>query len=189
MNSTVLRTLEDARFDSYNRLRNEVSDKSLELILEIFAFGDISDYYRHKQCLIELNDQQLMRIRQLTLLSLCRNRTEVSFEDISKRLMIPRDHVINYLVILGDSAVIRFRIDELEKKIDIEEICQSRDVYCSQDKPLEIVSIPSEQTVVRLIEELKRFRDERVKKVKKDISKEIKKTIKSGTGIKRPLES
>ncbi|VEU21744.1 DEKNAAC102657 [Brettanomyces naardenensis] len=185
----VIQALGDPAFKSYNLLRNRTNDEEMEKILEVYAFGNIGDYYAHQHDLIDLSADQLNRLRQLTLISLCNGKDKVTFGVISKELRVPEDEVIKTLVRLSESSVISFRIDQLEGCILVDDIRQSRDLLCSQDKPLRMLDDTNISDMTRLINYLKFFRDVKLAKTQNAFEgKEAETSLGSGYGVKRPLE-
>lgn len=167
--------LSDPTYIGYNYVRNKTPDVQFAKILEVFAFGTLDDYYNHQDELVPLTDQQVLKLRQLTLISLCQGRTAVPFDEIRSQLHV--DDVIGSLVQLGDSDLVKFRIDEVLQEIEVDSVA-SRDVFVRGDKPLAVLD--SAPTLKEVISKLREFRDGRIDGVRKELVQPTR---------KRPLES
>ncbi|KAF6009425.1 hypothetical protein HII13_003503 [Brettanomyces bruxellensis] len=185
----VSAALADQHFTTYNWLRNKYySYTDLSSILEIYAFGTISDYF-------PLNKAQLSRLRQLTLVGLAEDSVEISFDKIRAELCLESQTWLADLIDLNNPVVIKFKIDELEQVIRVEDIFQTRDVFSSQDMPLRILSFDQVSfNVSKMINALKFIRDVKLAKVtdalksKKDLSAEAVSATRRSSQLKRRLE-
>ncbi|VUG19842.1 DEBR0S6_01134g1_1 [Brettanomyces bruxellensis] len=192
----VSAALADQHFTTYNWLRNKYySYTDLSSILEIYAFGTISDYFHNKSLLPALNKAQLSRLRQLTLVGLAEDSVEISFDKIRAELCLESQTWLADLIDLNNPVVIKFKIDELEQVIRVEDIFQTRDVFSSQDMPLRILSFDQVSfNVSKMINALKFIRDVKLAKVtdalksKKDLSAEAVSATRRSSQLKRRLE-
>ncbi|QOU20363.1 hypothetical protein BRETT_005019 [Brettanomyces bruxellensis] len=184
--------LADQHFTTYNWLRNKYySYTDLSSILEIYAFGTIDN----KSLLPALNKAQLSRLRQLTLVGLAEDSVEISFDKIRAELCLESQTWLADLIDLNNPVVIKFKIDELEQVIRVEDIFQTRDVFSSQDMPLRILSFDQVSfNVSKMINALKFIRDVKLAKVtdalksKKDLSAEAVSATRRSSQLKRRLE-
>ena len=212
----VSAALADQHFTTYNWLRNKYySYTDLSSILEIYAFGTIGDYFRkfpahislitrritnkalpdNKNLLPALNKAQLSRLRQLTLVGLAEDSVEISFDKIRAELCLESQSWLADLIDLNSPVVIKFKIDELEQIIRVEDIFQTRDVFSSQDMPLRILSFDQVSfNVSKMINALKFIRDVKLAKVtdalksKKDSPAEAMSATRRSAQLKRRLE-
>lgn len=149
----------------------------------------------NKSLLPALNKAQLSRLRQLTLVGLAEDSVEISFDKIRAELCLESQTWLADLIDLNNPVVIKFKIDELEQVIRVEDIFQTRDVFSSQDMPLRILSFDQVGfNVSRMINALKFIRDVKLAKVtdalksKKDLSAEAVSATRRSSQLKRRLE-
>ena len=149
----------------------------------------------NKSLLPALNKAQLSRLRQLTLVGLAEDSVVISFDKIRAELCLESQTWLADLIDLNNPVVIKFKIDELEQVIRVEDIFQTRDVISSQDMPLRILSFDQVSlNVSKMINALKFIRDVKLAKVtdalksKKDLSAEAVSATRRSSQLKRRLE-
>ncbi|KAH3670406.1 hypothetical protein OGAPHI_000921 [Ogataea philodendri] len=129
--------------NTYSLQFNEYGDvwrQNPTAVSELFAFGTVSDYMNNKALLGELTDHQLLKLRQLTLMSLARQKT-LSFDTVAEQLAC--SDVVRTLALLARTPLLELEIDELAGQVTVKK-ASPRDIWVHGDpkttftKPLKI---------------------------------------------------
>ncbi|ODV85844.1 hypothetical protein CANARDRAFT_27926 [[Candida] arabinofermentans NRRL YB-2248] len=178
----ILHAFEDLNCNNYNYIRNSLqfNDQTSQL-LELFAFGNLEDYYENETLFkdVTFNDLYLLKLRQLTLMSLAAESRIISFELIKSKLYLDSTNLIPELLKLttGTQKLIRFKIDELNETIYIKHV-KSRNIFISNiDKPLTFLNSGKVKTIDEMISFLVNFKDNKLKTLSSKIDKFEKQTM------------
>ncbi|KAG7845139.1 hypothetical protein KL941_002984 [Ogataea angusta] len=111
----------------------EVWRKSPTPVNELFAFGTIADYKANEQLIGPLDEDQLLKLRQLTLMSVAK-RGLLTFGQVAKLLDLKSDDVVRTLAVLARSPLLQLEIDELGQTVRFI-TASSRDIWVQGDPP------------------------------------------------------
>lgn len=82
----------------------QLNDKDSEYIsyyktLELFAYGKYSDYINNKDVFLELNDNQIFKLKQLSIVSLAEKDRDITYELLQNELDINDIRILEDLII------------------------------------------------------------------------------------------
>eukprot|EP00825_Cyclidium_porcatum_P027552 TRINITY_DN2966_c0_g1_i7.p1 TRINITY_DN2966_c0_g1~~TRINITY_DN2966_c0_g1_i7.p1 ORF type:complete len:166 (+),score=19.78 TRINITY_DN2966_c0_g1_i7:138-635(+) len=111
-------------------INNPSSKQSYEL-LQLFAYHNYKYWLAHKQQYPQLNQQQIKKLKLLSLIDLCSKDKAVSYNAIKQELDIENDKDVESIVIESIySGIITAKISQEERVIRISH-CISRDISLS----------------------------------------------------------
>ncbi|KAG7891980.1 hypothetical protein OGATHE_005964 [Ogataea polymorpha] len=114
-------------FNDYGKIWRE----SPTAVNELFAFGTIADYKANKQLIGPLDENQLLKLRQLTLMSVVKQGL-MTFDQVSMLLDLDYNDIIKTLTVLARSPLLELEIDELGQTVKFIR-ASSRDIWVQGD--------------------------------------------------------
>ncbi|KAG7904453.1 hypothetical protein KL907_003329 [Ogataea polymorpha] len=114
-------------FNEYGKIWRE----SPTAVNELFAFGTIADYKANKQLIGPLDENQLLKLRQLTLMSVVKQGL-LTFDQVSMLLDLDYNDIIKTLTALARSPLLELEIDELGQTVKFIR-ASSRDIWVQGD--------------------------------------------------------
>ncbi|KAG7878918.1 hypothetical protein KL905_003687 [Ogataea polymorpha] len=114
-------------FNDYGKIWRE----SPTAVNELFAFGTIADYKANKQLIGPLDENQLLKLRQLTLMSVVKQGL-LTFDQVSMLLDLDYNDIIKTLTVLARSPLLELEIDELGQTVKFIR-ASSRDIWVQGD--------------------------------------------------------
>ncbi|KAG7887783.1 hypothetical protein KL936_003801 [Ogataea polymorpha] len=114
-------------FNEYGKIWRE----SPTAVNELFAFGTIADYKANKQLIGPLDENQLLKLRQLTLMSVVKQGL-LTFDQVSMLLDLDYNDIIKTLTVLARSPLLELEIDELGQTVKFIR-ASSRDIWVQGD--------------------------------------------------------
>ncbi|KAG7707172.1 hypothetical protein KL930_003434 [Ogataea haglerorum] len=118
----------------YSILFNEYGEiwrESPTPVNELFAFGTIADYEANRQLIGPLDDDQLLKLRQLTLMSAAKQGL-LTFGQVAELLDLNSSNLVETLAVLARSPLLELEIDELGQTVRFIK-ASSRDIWVSGD--------------------------------------------------------
>ncbi|KAG7881161.1 hypothetical protein KL938_003291 [Ogataea parapolymorpha] len=114
-------------FNEYGKIWRE----SPTPVNELFAFGTIADYKANKQLIGPLDENQLLKLRQLTLMSVVKQGL-LTFDQVSMLLDLNYNDLVKTLTVLARSPLLELEIDELAQTVKFIR-ASSRDIWVQGD--------------------------------------------------------
>ncbi|ESX03049.1 hypothetical protein KL918_002177 [Ogataea parapolymorpha] len=114
-------------FNEYGKIWRE----SPTPVNELFAFGTIADYKANKQLIGPLDENQLLKLRQLTLMSVVKQGL-LTFDQVSMLLDLNYNDLVKTLAVLARSPLLELEIDELAQTVKFIR-ASSRDIWVQGD--------------------------------------------------------
>jgi COP9 signalosome complex subunit 7 len=98
-------------------------------LLQVFSYGTYARYQQHASSLPSLNSAQLLKLRQLSLLTLARDRKNLSYSNLQNTLGIPDSRALEDLVISAIYAnLIDASLDPYRQAVQVHSIAPLRDL-------------------------------------------------------------
>lgn len=98
-------------------------------LLEIFSYGTYETYAAQQQTLPSLTDAQALKLRQLSLLSLARDRNNLSYGALSQKLGLDSHRLVEELVIAAIYAgLVEATLDPNRQAVQVTRIAPLRDL-------------------------------------------------------------
>ncbi|BDA49446.1 COP9 signalosome complex subunit 7a [Coccomyxa sp. Obi] len=121
---------------SVKELENSEASKAHKL-LQLFAYGTWSDYKGNASSLPALNDQQLLKLRQLTVVSIAENKKSIAYGELLQQLELGNIRELEDLLITDcfHSGIIKGKLDQRAQRLQIHESI-ARDVRPEQLQPI-----------------------------------------------------
>lgn len=99
------------------------------VLLEIFSHGTYETYVAHRHALPPLDDAQVLKLRLLSLLSLARDRRNLSYDALCRRLGLDSHRHVETLVITAIYAgLVEATLDPARHAIQVTSIAPLRDL-------------------------------------------------------------
>ncbi|CDK28302.1 unnamed protein product [Kuraishia capsulata CBS 1993] len=165
MDSADRSFLSDLSYNSYSSLRNEATiNETYRNTLEIFAFGSYGDYKANHEKVLELTPAEIIKLRQLTLLSVASGQRTVLFSTIRKELDFQNDAELMITLLAVNNTLISFVMDPEQESIEVIDWASREIFVASQDLPLKLLNVEKVRDIDSLIRRLEKFRNVNVEK-------------------------
>lgn len=98
-------------------------------LLQIFSYGTYQSYQNDAASLPALNEAQVLKLRQLTLLTLARDRSNLSYDALQKELQLPLARELEELVITVIYAgLVHATLDPARQAVQVTSVAPLRDL-------------------------------------------------------------
>ncbi|RDA95503.1 hypothetical protein CP533_5456 [Ophiocordyceps camponoti-saundersi (nom. inval.)] len=99
-------------------------------LLNIFSYGTYEDYLASASNLPSLNDAQTLKLRQLSLLTLARDRTNLSYEGLQRALRVSSARQLEDLVIKAIyQGLLAATLDPARQTVRVTSVAPLRDLH------------------------------------------------------------
>ncbi|KAK9904924.1 hypothetical protein WJX75_005723 [Coccomyxa subellipsoidea] len=106
-------------------------------LLQLFAYGTWSDYKGNIGSLPGLNDQQLLKLRQLTVVSIAESKKSIAYGELLQQLELGNIRELEDLLITDcfHSGIVKGKLDQRAQRLTVHESI-ARDVRTEQLQPI-----------------------------------------------------
>lgn len=114
---------------SIQSLASSPTHASSLALLQIFSYGTYADYRAASPALPKLNDSQTLKLRQLSLLSLARDRRNLTYEKLSEALGLDSTRDLENLVVTAVYAgLLDATLDPNRQVVQVHSVAPLRDL-------------------------------------------------------------
>jgi len=101
-------------------------------LLELFAYGDYGDYVKNREHLPAFNDAMILKLRQLTIVSLAADNKHIPYDRLLKELDVRNVRELEDLIIDAIyNGVIFGKLDQRNQQLEVDR-CMGRDVRAEE---------------------------------------------------------